>query len=73
MRLGNKQANMLAALAGRWALLVADRTARGLIKRGLLAEARPGGPCHITPAGLRALADAAEAGQVELFKMKEGE
>jgi hypothetical protein len=66
-RLGKNQLHLLGFL-GRagCALVVASPTSLTLTKRGLLAEASPGGCVHITPAGLRALADAAEAGRVQL-------
>lgn len=82
MRLGKHQLNLLATMASPFsALIVKDRVAVSLAKRGLLAPHFAGkkgvgsGPAAtnrdsffgITPAGLRALADAYEAGQLEQF------
>jgi hypothetical protein len=48
------------------ALVAADRRTRALAARGLVREAVDGGLVHITPAGLRALATAAERGLLRL-------
>lgn len=62
-RLGARQLEVLEAVASpRFLLLTPCRRARDLVQRGLLAEDR--GAVWITPAGLRALADAMEAGRV---------
>lgn len=64
--LGKHQLGLLLALGTPGTLLpVPDRVARSLAKRGLLSEYR--GCLRITPAGMRALADAFEAGQLEQF------
>lgn len=67
--LGKHQRDLLAALAGvTMALVVGDKLSDSLVRRGLLA-AEPDGSCaHITPAGLRAIADEIEAGRVEMFR-----
>jgi hypothetical protein len=57
-------------------LVVGDSLSKSLVKRGLLAPKKPGNPDawhQITPAGLRALADAFEQGRLEqYFKWPEG-
>lgn len=75
-RLGKHQLCLLATLASPFMLLVvSDKLSRSLVQRGLLEPRRPpikgdkddGGFFGITPAGLRALADALERGNVEQF------
>lgn len=63
MRIGRQQLRLLMLLGSPGNVLVtpADRVAKALIRRGLLAE---GEGVAITPAGLRALADELEAGRV---------
>lgn len=46
-------------------MIVPCKTALSLVRRGLLKTAEGGGFACITPAGLRALAEAMEAGLVE--------
>jgi hypothetical protein len=73
MRIGAKQLEILIILATPdRAMIVPGKTERGLIQRGLLKVEDNGGFARITPAGLRALADAMEAGRVEdcLMRMK---
>lgn len=65
-RIGPKQLQLLRVLAGPVALVVACARSRSLTARGLLREAAPGAFVHITSAGLRALADAADAGRIRL-------
>lgn len=66
-RIGNNQLHLLGILARPGTVLIsATPTSRSLTRRGLLTEARHDSFVHIAPAGLRALADAAEAGLVEL-------
>jgi hypothetical protein len=55
---------IMTASPGR-VLLTPSAGDRALVQRGLLREREPGGACCITPAGLRALADAMEAGRVD--------
>lgn len=66
MRLGKKQIEMLAALGSPGvAMIVPDKIALSLVKRGLMRTAETGGFACVTPAGLRVLADEFEAGRVE--------
>lgn len=66
-RLGPKQLALLHMLAGPGtALVVADKLSHSLCARGLAQTMVVGGCVRITPAGLRALADAAEAGRIRL-------
>jgi hypothetical protein len=76
VRLGRKQLGLLAGMAGVGsALVVPDKLSRSLCRRGLMeatgaavsleGEPREPGMLVVTPAGLRAVADAMEAGQVE--------
>lgn len=65
-RLGKNQLKLLRALAGCMTVIVADKTTRSLCARGLMVEQSPGAFVHVTPDGLRALADAAERGDVRL-------
>lgn len=66
MRLGHRQLARLRSLSANYVQVVACPLTRSLTRRGLLAEAEPGGFVHITAAGLRALADAADAGRISL-------
>ena len=70
-RLGHRQLAMLRAVGTTAALVVPCATSRRLVALGLMASEPDGHMAHITPNGLRALADAAEAGRVELFVMPE--
>lgn len=67
--LGKRQLDLLANFVARRAFVVTDDMTRSLCRRGLMREARPGSFVHITPDGLRALAQAADDGLVELFTM----
>lgn len=69
MRLGNRQLKTLRSLSVVGAIIVGDREIRRLRDMGLLNAAGDDSFFHITPNGLRALADAADAGRIELFKM----
>lgn len=63
--LGKNQSWLLRQLANPWLILiVGDREARSLAKRGLLKAHGAGGDSHyqITPDGLRLVADEMEAG-----------
>lgn len=72
-RVGSRQIELLILLASPFTtLMTPDKGAEALARRGLLRQdhyvgedgvRRAGGHC-ITPAGLRALADAMEAGRV---------
>lgn len=61
--LGAKQLAVLRDLSLRYVGLVPYETERSLIRRGLLRS--DDGPYCITSAGLRALADAMDAGKIE--------
>jgi hypothetical protein len=67
--LGKKQLERLMGLASPSSLLVVgDDVSASLVKRGLLKphfEDKPDAWHRITPSGIRALADAYEAGQLE--------
>lgn len=69
--LGKHQLERLMALASPSRLMVVgDKVSASLVKRGLLSEYLPGRPDawhRITPAGMRALADAFEAGHLDQF------
>jgi hypothetical protein len=72
--LGKRQLERLMGLASPSSLMVVgDVVSRSLVERGLLKpyfQDRPGAWHRITPAGLRSLADAYEAGKLDQF-MKE--
>ena len=74
MKLGRRQTELLRQLANPFLfLIVGDRVADSLVKRGLLAETGPtGGFYQITPAGLRHVADLWEAGAVRFEREKPG-
>lgn len=72
MHLGKNQLERLLGLASPSMLLVVGdgRVVASLVKRGLLAPKKKSDPMawlQITPAGMRALADAMETGQLEQF------
>jgi hypothetical protein len=70
MRLGLKQLQMLRAVGTTSAVVVSCRTTRRLCDIGLMeANGSDGSFASITPAGLRALADAVDAGKIDLFLM----
>lgn len=72
IRLGKPQLERLRGIGTSAALVVPDAMSRRLCELGLLkAHGKDGSFSAITPSGLRALADAAEAGRIELFKMPE--
>jgi len=72
MRLGPRQLHMLKAVGFTAALVAPNPISRRLCELGLMNAGRADGSfAHITPAGLRAVADAAEAGRVSLFVMPE--
>lgn len=73
MRVGRDQLQILVMLGSpTMSLVVPDRAARALIKRGMLRASDTGGFACITPLGLRVLADEMEAGHVDdvLSRMK---
>ena len=70
-QLGKLQLERLMGLASPSCLMiVGDKVSESLVKRGLLKPHFPDNPeawHRITPAGMRVLADAYEAGQLEQF------
>jgi hypothetical protein len=59
---------LLRAVGTHSALLAPEPLSRRLCDLGMLRSDYPDGRMsHLTPAGLRALADAAEAGRISLF------
>jgi len=68
-RPGKKQLDLLRSMCCRLAIIVPDKMTRRLCARGLMQEARPDSFAFVTANGLRALADAADRGEVELFTM----
>jgi len=66
-RIGIRQrAALIVAARPGSAFVMASPVTRSLCRRGLMAEAAPDGCVHITAAGLRALADEADAGRLVL-------
>lgn len=69
--LGKNQLERLLGLASpSMMLVVGDKLSKSLVSRGLLAPKFPDKPDawhRITPQGMRALADAFEAGQLQQF------
>jgi hypothetical protein len=66
--LGKEQLRLLSVLASPGVCMPAPcRVAESLKRRGLLRSTEGGGGAVIAPAGLRALADALEAGRVRTF------
>ncbi len=64
--LGKNQLELLRQLANPWLqLIVGDRVAHSLERRGLLRACGEGSFFQITPNGMRAVAAAWEAGEVE--------
>ena len=73
-RLGRHQLRLLLTLGSpSMRLVVANKVSRSLEARGLVRAQSPDGNglVQITPAGLRALADAFEAGHLEQFFEKD--
>ena len=64
-RLGPKQLGLLRRLGTQYAMMVTDKLARGLVSKGMMAEAEPGFSCYVTSKGLRAVADALDAGKLD--------
>ena len=73
MRLGIRQLELLRSVGTTRALVVADRASSRLCEIGLMKEMGDGSFVAVTPAGLRALADAVDAGRIDLFRMPERE
>ena len=72
--LGKLQLEQLLGLASPSSLMVVgNAVSKSLVGRGLLSPYFPDNPDawhRITPAGMRALADAYEAGQIDQFMKK---
>lgn len=68
-RLGKKQLGLLRSMCCGLAVIVPDKMTRRLCARGFMQEAAPDSFVFVTADGLRALADAADRGEVELFTM----
>ncbi|MBY5657132.1 hypothetical protein [Rhizobium leguminosarum] len=68
---GIRQLQTLRAVGTTAAIVVPDSLTRRLCALGLMASEASGSFAHITPAGLRALADAVDAGRISLFVMPE--
>lgn len=71
-KLGKRQLERLLSLASPTMLLIVgdDRVSQSLVRRGLVAPKWPDKPTawlHITPQGMRVLADALAAGDLEQF------
>lgn len=72
MRLGVRQLTLLRNVGTTASVVVPDALTRRLCDIGFLKAHGPGGSfAAVTPAGLRALADAVEAGRIGLFQMPE--
>jgi hypothetical protein len=71
--LGEKQLDLLRKLCSLTRVLITpDKVSASLVRRGLLRETPDGAALCISPDGLRAIADAMEAGRVydAIDKMK---
>jgi hypothetical protein len=71
MRLGKRQLELLRGVGPGAAVVVPDNMTRRLCSLGLMKAhgGEDGSFAAVTPNGLRALADAADAGRISLFKM----
>ena len=67
--LGPKQLATLHQVGTSFAIVVPTPTTRRLVQLGLMVADEDGSCARITPNGLRALADAADAGRIVLFNM----
>ena len=66
-RIGVRQLARIRALGTTYALIVPDALSRRLVELGLQAARPDGAMSHNTTEGLRALADAVDAGRITLF------
>lgn len=60
------QLDLLFSFVGSRFLVTPNQQSQALVKRGLCTAEPDGTMARITPAGLRALADALEAGQIAI-------
>ncbi|MEL7090226.1 MAG: hypothetical protein AAFN94_00690 [Pseudomonadota bacterium] len=66
-RLGIRRLELLRTLSSRLVLLIGDQRTARLAELGLVESAADGHFVRITAAGLRAVADAADAGRLPVF------
>jgi hypothetical protein len=71
MTLGTRQLKLLRSVGTTKAIVVGDKLSRRLCDLGLMKAMGDDSFICVTPAGLRALADAADQGRIDLFKMPE--
>lgn len=72
MKLGKRQLEILLSVGCTSAIIVPTPITKRLCEIGLMKSHGPDGSfASITPAGLRALADAVDAGSIQLFVMPE--
>jgi hypothetical protein len=71
-RLGPKQIELLLAVGVRSAVVVGDRMTARLCELGMMQSEPNGSFARITPAGLRALADAMEDGRIPPWELPVG-
>ncbi len=69
-RLGIRQLEQLHRIGANFAVVVPTPMTRRLVALGLLQAEPDGSLARITAAGLRALADAADAGRIVLFDIE---
>lgn len=69
MRLGKQQLALLRSVGTHSALVVPDRQSRRLCELGLMTAENDGSFARLTADGLRALADAVDAGKILLFEL----
>ena len=69
--IGKNQLRLLRQLGPHLMLVVGDKLSASMVKRGLLQSAASDGDAffHLSPNGLRALADAIDAGLVEPLQL----
>ena len=65
-RVGKRELAKLLILGTRFAQVVPDRITRRLVAKGLCDADDDGAFCTVSPNGLRAIADAADAGRIDL-------
>jgi hypothetical protein len=70
LRLGPQQLEQLHRVGTTMAVAVPTPMTRRLVALGLMQAEPDGALARLTPAGLRALADAADAGRIVLFDVE---